>query len=102
MQQSSDGHMQIVPDDKKFARWSTTWWQQFTVLLSRGLKERKHESFSALKIGQVLVVSFLTGLLWSKSDISHIQDEVSSPLLQNNLTFWFMISSSLNFQNGKL
>lgn len=86
MQQSSDGHVQIVPDDKKFARWSTNWWQQFTVLLSRGLKERKHDSFSALKIGQVLVVSFLTGLLWWKSDIAHIQDEVSYLLLQTSLT----------------
>ncbi|KAL8131450.1 ABC transporter G family member 9 [Apium graveolens] len=75
IQQSSDGHKQIVPDDKDFARWSTNWWQQFTVLLSRGLKERKHDSFSALKIGQVLVVAFLAGLLWWKSDIAHIQDE---------------------------
>ncbi|KAL1826896.1 hypothetical protein ACET3Z_005308 [Daucus carota] len=27
---------------------------------------------NGLKIGQVLVVSFLTGLLWWKSDITHI------------------------------
>ncbi|KAL1821590.1 hypothetical protein ACET3Z_016459 [Daucus carota] len=86
MQQSSDGHMQIVPDDKKFARWSTSWWQQFTVLLSRGLKERKHDSFSGLKIGQVLIVSFLTGLLWWKSDITHIQDETG--LLFFYAGFW--------------
>ncbi|KAK1405192.1 ABC transporter domain-containing protein [Heracleum sosnowskyi] len=86
MQQSSDSHMQIVPDDKMSARWSTNWWQQFTVLFSRGLKERKHDSFSALKIGQVLVVSFLTGLLWWKSDIAHIQDETG--LLFFYAGFW--------------
>lgn len=96
MRQSSDGHMQIVPD---FARWSTNWWHQFTVLLSRGLKERKHDSFSALKIGQVLVVSFLTGLLWWKSDMAHIQDEVRYLLLQTFLTLWLVISASPNYGN---
>ncbi|GFY97424.1 hypothetical protein Acr_11g0017300 [Actinidia rufa] len=49
---------------KKFGRWTTTWWQQFSVLLRRGVKERKHNSFLGLKIGQVLVVAFLSGLLW--------------------------------------
>ncbi|WOG98667.1 hypothetical protein DCAR_0418011 [Daucus carota subsp. sativus] len=71
---------------ENFARWSTSWWQQFTVLLSRGLKERKHDSFSGLKIGQVLIVSFLTGLLWWKSDITHIQDETG--LLFFYAGFW--------------
>ncbi|KAL6999470.1 hypothetical protein U1Q18_000631 [Sarracenia purpurea var. burkii] len=60
----------------EFARWNTTWWQQFSVLLRRGVKERKHESFSPLKIGQVLVVAFLTGLLWWKSDVTHLQDQI--------------------------
>ncbi|KAK9092666.1 hypothetical protein Syun_027577 [Stephania yunnanensis] len=32
--------------DKEFGSWSTTWLQQFSVLLKRGLKERRHESFS--------------------------------------------------------
>lgn len=76
MEQPFDGHIQNVSEDKQFARWSTSWWQQFTVLLRRGVKERKHESFSALKIGQVLVVALLTGLLWWKSDLSHLQDQV--------------------------
>ncbi|CAL5402964.1 unnamed protein product [Camellia sinensis] len=61
--------------DKQFERWNTTWWQQFSVLLRRGVKERKHQAFSFLKIGQVLVVSFLAGLLWWQSDISHLQDQ---------------------------
>ena len=61
---------------KQSARWTTTWWQQFSVLLRRGMKERKHESFSVLKIGQVLVVALLSGLLWWQSDVSHLQDQV--------------------------
>lgn len=63
----------FVGGDKE---WMTIWWEQFDVLLRRGLKERKHESYSGLKIFQVLSVSILSGLLWWHSDPSHIQDQV--------------------------
>jgi hypothetical protein len=46
------------------------------VLLRRGLQERRHESYSGLRIFQVLSVSLLSGLLWWKSDTSHVQDQV--------------------------
>ncbi|KAB1217221.1 ABC transporter G family member 9 [Morella rubra] len=72
--------------DKQSGKWSTTWWQQFCVLFRRGVKERKHESFSGLKIGQVLVVAFLSGLLWWQCDISHLQDQVG--LLFFQAAFW--------------
>ncbi|KAM5585927.1 ABC transporter G family member 9 [Rosa sericea] len=62
--------------DKKFGKWPTTWWQQFTVLFRRGVKERKHESFSGLKVGQVVAVALLCGLLWWQSDTSHLQDQI--------------------------
>ncbi|KAM0961439.1 hypothetical protein ACFX2J_020633 [Malus domestica] len=65
-------------------QWTTSWWEEFRVLLERGLKERKHESFSGLKIFQVTSVSILSGLLWWHSDISHIQDQVG-------LLFFFSI-----------
>ncbi|KAL6202825.1 hypothetical protein ACLB2K_026530 [Fragaria x ananassa] len=42
---------------QEFGRWPTTWWQQFSVLLRRGVKERKHGSFALLKIIEVLAVS---------------------------------------------
>uniref|UniRef100_A0A5B7APC2 Putative ABC transporter G family member 21 n=1 Tax=Davidia involucrata TaxID=16924 RepID=A0A5B7APC2_DAVIN len=63
---------------------STSWWTQFKVLLKRGLKERKHESYSGLRIFQVMSVSILSGLLWWHSDTSHIQDQVG-------LLFFFSI-----------
>ncbi|KAJ6724429.1 ABC TRANSPORTER G FAMILY MEMBER 28 [Salix viminalis] len=63
-------------NDQKVARWATTWWQQFSVLLRRGVKERKYDSFSGLKIAQVLVVALLSGLLWWQSDVSHLQDQM--------------------------
>ncbi|KAL7001285.1 ABC transporter G member 21 [Sarracenia purpurea var. burkii] len=65
-------------------QWSSSWWMQFKVLLRRGLKERKHESYSGLRIFQVMTVSILSGLLWWHSDKAHIQDQVG-------LLFFFSI-----------
>ncbi|KAK4492622.1 hypothetical protein RD792_003440, partial [Penstemon davidsonii] len=45
-----------IDHDKKLKRWSSTWCQQFDVLFRRGLKERRHESFSVLKIAQLITV----------------------------------------------
>ncbi|XP_028768621.1 ABC transporter G family member 21 isoform X2 [Neltuma alba] len=65
-------------------KWNTSWWEQFRVLLKRGLQERRHESYSGLKIFQVLSVSILSGLLWWNSDPSHVQDQLG-------LLFFFSI-----------
>ncbi|XP_022969810.1 ABC transporter G family member 21 [Cucurbita maxima] len=65
-------------------QWTTSWWEQFRILLKRGLRERRHESYSGLRIFQVMSVSFLSGLLWWHSDPSHIQDQVG-------LIFFFSI-----------
>ncbi|KAJ7954032.1 ABC transporter family protein [Quillaja saponaria] len=65
-------------------QWTTSWLEQFKVLLKRGLQERRHESYSGLRIFQVMSVSILSGLLWWHSDTSHIQDQVG-------LLFFFSI-----------
>lgn len=70
--------VESLGDSKRFGDWPTTWWQQFCVLSKRGLKQRRHDSFSGLKIGQVLFVSLLCGLLWWKTDLAHLQDQVFS------------------------
>jgi len=62
--------------EKDSEKWPTNWGQQFLVLLRRDVKERRHESFSVLRVCQVLVVALISGLLWYKSDISHLQDQV--------------------------
>lgn len=54
-------------EDNGVDKWPTSWWQQFFVLLRRYAKERKHESFSGLRICQVLMASLIAGLLWYKS-----------------------------------
>ncbi|KAK9051138.1 hypothetical protein SSX86_027764 [Deinandra increscens subsp. villosa] len=64
--------------------WTTSWWTQFKVLFKRGLRERRHESYSGLRIFQVMSVSILSGLLWWHSDTSHLQDQVG-------LLFFFSI-----------
>ncbi|KAH0775394.1 hypothetical protein KY290_012531 [Solanum tuberosum] len=84
LQESIDHQATEKLPDKKFSKWSNTWWQQFSVLLRRGMKERKHESLSNLKVGEVLVMSFFSGLLWWKSN--NIQDQTG--LLFFYTSFW--------------
>eukprot|EP01018_Ginkgo_biloba_P007745 Gb_26434 [translate_table: standard] len=64
--------------------WTTSWWEQFSVLLKRGLKERRYESFGGLRIFQVVSVAMLSGLLWWHSETSRLQDQVG-------LLFFFSI-----------
>ncbi|XP_016561883.2 ABC transporter G family member 9-like [Capsicum annuum] len=68
----------------KFNQWANSWWQQSAVLFRRGMKERKHDSFSVLKVGQVIAVSILCALLWWRS--SEIQDQIG--LLFFYSQFW--------------
>lgn len=70
------------------------------MLLVRGLRERKHESYSGLRIFQVMSVSILSGLLWWHSDTSHIQDQVT-PLLQllQDILLWSSVVTILLFHN---
>ncbi|KAI3975895.1 hypothetical protein MKX01_011789 [Papaver californicum] len=63
-------------NDKDFDKWSTSWSEQFWVLLRRDIKQRKNESFSSLKITQISVMSLLCGLLWWKSTTAHLQDQI--------------------------
>ena len=60
----------------KREQWSTSWYEQFRVLLSRSLKERRYEAFNKLRIFQVISVATLGGLLWWHTSPNHIQDRV--------------------------
>ncbi|QHO08479.1 ABC transporter G family member 9-like [Arachis ipaensis] len=74
-------------DEKSFGSWPTSWWQQFFLLLRRDVKERRHQSFSCILIFEVIAAAIITGLVWYKSDISHLQDQLG--LLYNMINFWF-------------
>ncbi|KAG6636018.1 hypothetical protein CIPAW_11G082100 [Carya illinoinensis] len=49
-------------------QWGASWWEQYSILFWRGIKERRHEYFSWLRIFQVLSTAFILGLLWWQSD----------------------------------
>ncbi|KAL8208343.1 hypothetical protein R6Q57_007755 [Mikania cordata] len=61
----------------KSEQWCTSWWHQFKVLLLRGVRERRFESFNKLRIFQVISVAILGGLLWWHTPTSHIEDRIS-------------------------
>ncbi|KAH6835437.1 ATP-binding cassette 14 [Perilla frutescens var. hirtella] len=73
-------------DEKQLKQWSNSWWTQFSVLLRRGMNERKHEHFSSFQIAQVVCVALIAGLLWWRSNIAELQDQVG--LLFFSSTFW--------------
>lgn len=57
-----------------------SWWEQFLVLSRRGLKQRRHEYLSCVRIVQVISTAIIIGLLWWNSDASspkRLQDQVT-------------------------
>ncbi|GMP98468.1 hypothetical protein CsSME_00046343 [Camellia sinensis var. sinensis] len=69
--------------------WGASWWKQFSILFCRGLKERRHDYFSWLRITQVLATAVILGLLWWQSDGNspqNLQDQAG--LLFFIAVFW--------------
>ena len=61
-------------------QWGASWGEQYSILFSRGFKERKHDYFSWLRITQVLSTAVILGLLWWQSDANNpkgLQDQVN-------------------------
>lgn len=48
--------------------WGASWCQQYSILFRRGLKERRHDYLSWLRVTQVLSTAIILGLLWWHSD----------------------------------
>ncbi|GFZ09271.1 ABC-2 type transporter family protein [Actinidia rufa] len=69
--------------------WGASWREQFSILFWRGLKERRHDYFSWLRITQVLTTAVILGLLWWQSDTNiprDLQDQAG--LLFFIAVFW--------------
>ncbi|EOA25273.1 hypothetical protein CARUB_v10018588mg [Capsella rubella] len=69
--------------------WGLSWWEQYCLLSLRGIKERRHDYFSWLRVTQVLSTAIILGSLWWQSDIQHpkgLQDQVG--LLFFIAVFW--------------
>uniref|UniRef100_A0A1D1YL65 ABC transporter G family member 22 n=1 Tax=Anthurium amnicola TaxID=1678845 RepID=A0A1D1YL65_9ARAE len=50
--------------------WGASWCEQFGILFWRGLKERRHDYLSWMRITQVIATATILGLLWWHSDTS--------------------------------
>lgn len=55
-------------------QWGASWDEQFSILFWRGIKERRHDYFSWLRITQVLSTAIILGLLWWQSDAKNPKD----------------------------
>ncbi|KAI9121918.1 hypothetical protein K1719_006607 [Acacia pycnantha] len=70
-------------------QWGATWREQYSILFWRGIKERRHDYFSWLRITQVLSTAIILGLLWWRSDATTpkgLQDQAG--LLFFIAVFW--------------
>ncbi|CAN8239439.1 unnamed protein product [Cochlearia groenlandica] len=68
-----------------------TWFSQLCILLHRLLKERRHESFDALRVFQVVAASLLCSLMWWHSDYRDVHDRLG--LLFFISIFWGVLPS---------
>ncbi|KAL8152400.1 hypothetical protein V2J09_010160 [Rumex salicifolius] len=69
--------------------WGASWYEQYTILFVRGIKERRHEYFSWLRITQVLATSIILGLLWWQSSTkTHMALQDQAGLLFFIAVFW--------------
>lgn len=74
---SLKGELKVAITEKR--EWSTSWVEQFSVLMVRGLKERRHEYLSYLRFVQVFFISLIVGCLWWRSkrnNSSEISDQM--------------------------
>ena len=69
--------MEARPNSRE---WETPWWEQFSILFRRGVKERRHEYLSSMRVTQVISTALIIGLLWWHSDSStpeRLQDQAN-------------------------
>ncbi|KAF7830651.1 ABC transporter G family member 22-like [Senna tora] len=71
--------------------FGATWAEQFCILFRRGIRERRHEYFSSVRVTQVISTAIIVGLLWwhpgaSSSSPKTIQDQAG--LLFFLSVFW--------------
>ncbi|XP_051152388.1 ABC transporter G family member 22 isoform X2 [Andrographis paniculata] len=69
--------------------WGGSWFEQYAILFWRGLKERRHDYFSWLRITQVVATATILGLLWWQSGSNNpteLQDQAG--LLFFISVFW--------------
>jgi hypothetical protein len=69
----------------------TSWTNQFTILLRRSLKERRHETFTSLRLFQIIAPALVAGAMWWRSTPLEVQDRMG--LLFFVSIFWGVFAS---------
>ncbi|KAF7084877.1 hypothetical protein CFC21_088395 [Triticum aestivum] len=69
----------------------TSWTNQFTILLRRSLKERRHETFTSLRLFQIIAPALVAGAMWWRSTPLEVQDRMG--LLFFISIFWGVFAS---------
>ncbi|CAM8983166.1 unnamed protein product [Rhodiola kirilowii] len=85
------GNNTLIPCRGQQNSCLSSWFNQFSILLQRSLKERKHESFDSLRVFQVVAASLLAASMWWHSDPRDIQDRLG--LLFFITIFWGVLPS---------
>ncbi|KAK1397318.1 Transporter, ABC superfamily (Breast cancer resistance protein) [Heracleum sosnowskyi] len=55
-------------------KYGASWRKQFGILFWRGLKERRHDYFSWLRLSQIVTTAIIVGLLWWQSDGNNAEE----------------------------
>uniref|UniRef100_A0A0E0MD40 ABC transporter domain-containing protein n=1 Tax=Oryza punctata TaxID=4537 RepID=A0A0E0MD40_ORYPU len=69
----------------------TSWSNQFTILLRRSLKERRHETFTSLRLFQIIAPALVAGAMWWRSSPAAVDDRMG--LLFFVSIFWGVFAS---------
>ncbi|KAL5204211.1 hypothetical protein ABZP36_009082 [Zizania latifolia] len=69
----------------------TSWTNQFTILLRRSLKERRHETFTSLRLFQIIAPALVAGAMWWRSSPVEVDDRLG--LLFFVSIFWGVFAS---------
>ncbi|KAL6595389.1 hypothetical protein ACP70R_047729 [Stipagrostis hirtigluma subsp. patula] len=69
----------------------TSWTNQFAILLRRSLKERRHETFTSLRLFQIIAPALVAGAMWWRSSPVAVQDRLG--LLFFVSIFWGVFAS---------
>ncbi|KAK3119460.1 hypothetical protein QOZ80_9AG0670860 [Eleusine coracana subsp. coracana] len=78
-------------NNNKGGGYATSWCDQFTILLRRNLKERRHETFTSLRLFQILAPAVVAGAMWWRSSPFKTQDRLG--LLFFISIFWGVFAS---------
>jgi ABC-type multidrug transport system ATPase subunit len=89
---------------KKFKKYNTTWWTQFSVLTHRSLKNSRSAIFTTLNLIKSGALGIVVGLLWFQLGDTEMYVSDRSSYYFFTMTFWVfdsMFNSLLSFPSER-